>query len=84
VGKLRKLIAKFLTFPPEVRFEEVRYILEAFGYQEVRSKGSHHAFENEKGNVIIIPKKRGKKVKRTYVVAIIKLLNLEDWKDNAE
>ncbi|MBE9115252.1 type II toxin-antitoxin system HicA family toxin [Lusitaniella coriacea LEGE 07157] len=84
MGKLSKLIAKFLTFPPEVRFEEVRYILGAFGYQEVRSRGSHHAFENEAGDVIIIPKKGGKKVKRTYVEAVVRLLDLENWQDGSK
>lgn len=84
MGKLSKLIAKFLTFPPEVRFEEVRYILENFGYQEIRSKGSHHAFSNDAGDVIIIPKKGGKKVKRTYVEAVVQLLDLENWKDDTE
>jgi predicted RNA binding protein YcfA (HicA-like mRNA interferase family) len=49
---------------------------------EIRSKGSHHAFENEQGEVIIIPKKGGKKVKRTYIEAIIKLLNLEDQQND--
>jgi len=47
--------------------------LEAFGYQEIRAKGSHHAFENDQGEVIIIPKKGGKKVKRTYDDVVFKL-----------
>ncbi|MBD2578773.1 type II toxin-antitoxin system HicA family toxin [Oscillatoria sp. FACHB-1406] len=84
MGKLSKLIAKFLTYPPEVRFDEVRYLLEAFGYWEARSKGSHHAFENEVGDVIIIPKKGGKKVKRTYVIEVVRLLDLENWQDDSE
>ena len=71
-----KLIKKFLSKPPEVRFDEVSYLLKFFGYQEIRLRGSHHAFENEQGEVIIIPKKGGKKVNRTYIEAIIKLLKL--------
>jgi predicted RNA binding protein YcfA (HicA-like mRNA interferase family) len=55
--------------------------LEAFGYQEIRAKGSHHAFENDQGEVIIIPKKGGKKVKRTYIEETIRLLDLENWQD---
>ncbi|MGK7924354.1 MAG: type II toxin-antitoxin system HicA family toxin [Spirulina sp.] len=82
MGKLSKLIQAFLARPPEVRFDDIRYVLETFGYQEVRSRGSHHAFENEEGDVIIIPKKGGKKVKRTYVEATIKLLDLENWQDD--
>ncbi|NET02499.1 MAG: addiction module toxin, HicA family [Sphaerospermopsis sp. SIO1G1] len=57
------------------------YVLESFGYQEIRTKGSHHAFENEQGEVIIIPKKGGKKVKLTYIEEMIRLLDLENWKD---
>ncbi|MBD2181723.1 type II toxin-antitoxin system HicA family toxin [Planktothrix sp. FACHB-1355] len=81
MGKLKKLIEYLLSRPPEARFEDISYVLEAFGYQEVRSRGSHHAFENEQGEVIIIPKKGGKKVKRTYIEETIRLLDLENWKD---
>jgi predicted RNA binding protein YcfA (HicA-like mRNA interferase family) len=81
MGKLSKLIKYLLSRPPEARFEDISYVLEAFGYQEVRVRGSHHAFENEQGEVIVIPKKGGKKVKRTYIEEIIKLLDLENWQD---
>ncbi|NCQ03245.1 MAG: addiction module toxin, HicA family, partial [Cyanobacteria bacterium] len=64
--------------PPEARFEDIYTILKAYGYQEIRSKGSHHAFENDQGDVIIVPKKGGQKVKKTYIEEIIKKLNLED------
>jgi predicted RNA binding protein YcfA (HicA-like mRNA interferase family) len=77
--KLSKLIQSFLAKPPEVRFEDVRYVLEAFGFEEKRLRGSHHTFENEVGNVIVISKKGGQKVKRIYVQRIVQLLELEDW-----
>lgn len=38
MGKLSKLIQKFLSYPPDVRFEEVKYLLEAFKYLEVIMK----------------------------------------------
>jgi hypothetical protein len=38
MSKLNKLIQKFLARPGEVRFEDVSYILKAFGYVEVRSR----------------------------------------------
>ncbi|MCP2730990.1 type II toxin-antitoxin system HicA family toxin [Limnofasciculus baicalensis] len=81
MSKLSKLIKYLLSRPPEARFEDISYVLEAFGYQEIRSRGSHHAFENEEGEVIIIPKKGGKKVKRTYIEETIRLLDLANWKD---
>ena len=73
MGKLSKLIKYLLSRPHEARFEEISYVLEAFGYQEIRAKGSHHAFENDQGEVIIIPKKGGKKVKRTYDDVVFKV-----------
>ena len=77
MSKIAKLIQYLLSRPPEARFEDIIYVLKAFGYKEVRAKGSHHVFENEQGEVIVVPKKGGKKVKRTYIEAIIKLLDLE-------
>jgi predicted RNA binding protein YcfA (HicA-like mRNA interferase family) len=61
------------------RFEDIRCVLEAFGFEEKRSRGSHHTFEDEVGNVIVIPKKDGQKVKQIYVQRIVELLKLEDW-----
>ena len=84
MSKLAKIIKYLLSHPPEARFEEIAYILEAFGFREVRSKGSHHSFENNTGEVIIIPKKGGRKVKRTYIEEVIKLLDLENWQNDTK
>ncbi|NJN75937.1 MAG: type II toxin-antitoxin system HicA family toxin [Synechococcaceae cyanobacterium RL_1_2] len=77
MGKREKLIAQFLKQPPEVSFDDVRYLLKTFDFEEKSVKGSHHTFRNSKGLKITIPKKRGKMVKRVYVQQIIKLLNLD-------
>jgi predicted RNA binding protein YcfA (HicA-like mRNA interferase family) len=70
---------------PEVRFEDVRSLLEAFGFEEKRSKGSHHSFRGSQGRKITVPKIGGQKVKGVYVQQIIELLNLEYKNDeNAE
>ena len=82
MGKLSKLIQKFLASPPEVRFEEVRTLLEGLGFHEARSKGSHHIFRDKLGRQLTIPKTGGQKVKRPYIQKIVELLNLEDWKDD--
>ncbi len=76
MGKLEKLIELFLRQPPEIRFADVLYLLEAFGYIEQRSKGSHHTFSDPAGKTIVIPKVSGQKVKRVYVKRIIELLDL--------
>jgi predicted RNA binding protein YcfA (HicA-like mRNA interferase family) len=78
MSKIEKLIEQFLRDPPEVRFDDVQYLLESFGFEENRSKGSHHTFRNSEGLKITVPKKGGKMVKEVYVQQIIKLLNLED------
>jgi predicted RNA binding protein YcfA (HicA-like mRNA interferase family) len=57
----------------------VRYLLEAFGFQEKSSKGSHHSFRDSEGRKVTVPKKGGQKVKRVYVQQIIELLSLEEW-----
>jgi predicted RNA binding protein YcfA (HicA-like mRNA interferase family) len=59
-----------------VRFEDVRYLLEAFGFVEIRSRGSHHSFRNETGQKVVIPKKGGQKVKGVHVKLIVDLLDL--------
>ena len=82
MSKIAKLIKYLLSRPPEARFDEIGYVLKAFGYQEVRVKGSHHIFENDEGDVIVVPKKGGKKVKRIYIEEVIKLLDLENWQND--
>ena len=78
MGKREKLIEQFLRLPPEVRFDDVEYLLECFGFEEQRVEGSHHTFRNSEGMKITVPKKGGQTVKRVYVQQIIKLLNLEN------
>jgi predicted RNA binding protein YcfA (HicA-like mRNA interferase family) len=78
MDRLEKLIQKFLRQPPEVRFDDVQYLLQEFGFEEKRSKGSHHSFRNAAGLKITVPKKGGKMVKGIYVQQIVKLLNLKD------
>ena len=79
MGKLKKLIEQFLRDPPEVRFDDVQYLLESLGFEEKSAKGSHHTFRNREGLKITVPKKSGKMVKGVYIQQIVKLLNLEDW-----
>ncbi|MGL5940655.1 MAG: type II toxin-antitoxin system HicA family toxin [Waterburya sp.] len=62
MSKIAKLIKYLLSRPPEVRFEEISYVLRTFDYQEVRVKGSHHVFENDQGDVIV-PKRVARKLK---------------------
>ena len=79
MSKLSRLVEQFLSNPPEARFEDVQYVLEAFGFEEKRSKGSHHTFADTQGRVLTISKKGGQKVKRAYIKRVVELLNLEEW-----
>ncbi len=79
MSKLKKLVEEFLRRPPEVNFNDVCYLLEAFGFEEKRSKGSHHIFRDSLGRTITVPKKGGQKVKGVYVQQIVELLNLQEW-----
>lgn len=82
MSKLKKIIAKFCARPPEARFDDVKYVLEALGFKEVRSSGSHHSFRREEGKMlIVVPKKGGQLVKGTYIRQIVEALKLEDGTD---
>lgn len=58
--------------PSEVRFSEVRKMLEARGYRLDRIRGSHHVFEKRGAWPVVIPVHHGK-VKYAYVHKIAKL-----------
>jgi predicted RNA binding protein YcfA (HicA-like mRNA interferase family) len=80
-GQTGKLIEQLLRDPPEARFDDIQYLLEAFGFEEKRSKGSHHTFRSEAGLKITVPKKGGKMVKAVYIRQIVTLLQLEEEND---
>lgn len=74
--KLEKLVESFISNSGEFRFSDVERVLNAFDFQELRSKGSHHIFGHSDGRKMpAIPKK----VKRTYVKRIVQILELEEW-----
>ncbi len=82
MSQLEKLIKFFLSYPTEARFEDVKRLLTAFDFEEIRSRGSHHTFQHEDGRTQIVPKQGGKKVGKVYIKQIVELLRLEDL--NAE
>jgi hypothetical protein len=41
MSKLKKLVEEFLRRPPEVNFNDVCYLLEAFGFEEKRSNTNY-------------------------------------------
>jgi len=74
--KRDKLVRKMLQKPSNLRFCDVKTLLDHFDFKNVRTKGSHHIFSN--GDLIISVPVHDNIVKRTYLEKIIKLLNLEE------
>ncbi len=79
MSKIEKLVASLLADAGDYAFSDTKKVLLAFGFAEVRSKGSHHVFKHEDGRRQVIPVKQGKKVKKFYVKETVTLLGLEDW-----
>lgn len=80
MSKLEKLVASLLSETNDHSFSDLEKVLLAFGFVEVRSRGSHHVFQDDEGRKpISIPKKGGKKVKKTYVKRVVQILKLEEW-----
>jgi len=79
MNQLDKLVGKFLRKPPEVLFEDVAKVLEAFGYKERPSKSGHKVFAKPSEYPITVPTVKGRRVKRVYVRKIVERLRLEEW-----
>jgi hypothetical protein len=77
--RLVKLVDKILRNPKNVDFDELRRLLEGFGYEcrQPRGGSSHYTFRKPGCPPITVPK--DKPVNKTYVKQVIKLLNLEEW-----
>lgn len=78
MGKLEKRVRELLNLPAEVRYEDVEKVMEAFGWELVNVKGSHRVFSKGE-EIITIPVKKGRNVKKMYIKRIIQRLNLEEW-----
>jgi predicted RNA binding protein YcfA (HicA-like mRNA interferase family) len=76
--KRQKLLEQLLNFPAEMRYSDIKKILESFGYQEDNGKGSHFVFRQTKHEPITVSKKHGKMVKRYQLKDIAKALGLEE------
>lgn len=74
-----KLIEKFLRKPPEIKYKDVVNVLENFGWElkNIGSGGSHFVYYKE-GKEISVPKDK-EKVKKPYIIELIKILELEEW-----
>jgi predicted RNA binding protein YcfA (HicA-like mRNA interferase family) len=77
MGRLEKLISQLRSEPPEASFSDIERLLNAFDFEEIRSRGSHHSFRHKDGRKITLPKSSGRTVKRVYIKKVLRLLGLD-------
>jgi predicted RNase H-like HicB family nuclease len=52
MARVEKIVAKMRNRPNGIRFDEIVKVLQHYGYIQVRVKGSHHHFRNERGDLV--------------------------------
>lgn len=76
--KRDKLIALMISRPTTATFADVRAVLEMFGWELARTRGSHNIFTKPGQWPITIPVDGGKKVKKHYLDDVCKKLGLDE------
>jgi len=81
VTGIDKLIVKLKSNPKDFTWNELKKVLEYYGYKEIRNKGktggSRRKFINESNDIISLHEPHPKKTLKTYVLKqIINHLNL--------
>jgi len=64
-----KIVEKMKAKPRGIRYEEGAKVLEYYGYKHIRTKGSHHQFRNQDGDLTTI--KYSNPLKISYVTDIL-------------
>ena len=78
MSQWEKLLQKILKLSQEVRFEELKKILEHYGYEMMSPRGgsSHYTFRKNGCNPITIPKH--KPIKKIYVEMVKEVVEREE------
>lgn len=81
MSKWDKLIARICNLAKDLRFDELRKVLEDYGYvmNVPRSGSSHYTFRKQGRQPITIPKHEP--IKRVYVEMVKKLVESEENND---
>ena len=79
VSRTIELVERFLYEQNTIDIDDVRRLLDSFGYTERRKPGSECIFHKKGGYPINVPTVQGRHVKSTYVKLIVKQLSLEEW-----
>jgi hicA family toxin-antitoxin system len=78
-----KLLRRILSLSKDMRFDELRKVLESYGYEmcNPRSGSSHYTFRKEHANPITIPKHEPiKKIYVEMVKAVVEAADEEEEK----
>ncbi len=81
MSKFEKLLNRIHNLSNDLRFEEIKKILEAYGYimSSPKSGSSHYTFRKVKHNPITIPKHEP--IKKVYIVMLKKIIDEGDSND---
>lgn len=81
MSKWDKLLCRLYSLSPDLRFEELQKILEAYGYTMTapKSGSSHYTFRKKGRNIITIPKH--KPIKRVYINLVRETVEMEEGID---
>lgn len=82
MSKWDKLLSKILSLSKDMRFDELRKVLESYGYTMNTPKGgsSHYTFRKPGKNPITIPK--NEPIKKVYVEMVREVVEEETLDEN--
>ncbi len=82
MSKWEKLIARICSLDKDMRFDELRKVLESYGYEMKRPSGgsSHCTFRKPGRNPITIPVHEP--IKKIYVLLVKQAIEMEDSNAN--
>ena len=80
MSKWEKLLARICSLSKDLRFDELRRVLESYGYemQSPQSGSSHFSFRKKGRAVITIPKH--KPIKKVYIKLVKNIVESEEEK----
>ena len=75
---VEKIIKKMQNQPNGIKLQEVEKVLNEYGYNKNRQKGSHIIYKNELGEVIGLAIHGKDTIKRDYIEIMLKMIGEED------
>ena len=81
MSKWEKLIARICNLSKDLRFDELRKVLESYGYEmnAPKSGSSHYTFRKQGCMPITVPKHEP--IKKVYVEIVKQIVEKEEHKD---